>query len=121
MTSTGQERVVDIRFWEQADEFVRENRIEIDRPRGSAHPRQSHIIYPVDYGHLVNTSGGDGEWADIWRGSSETAAVVACAATVDLFQRDTEVKLLYACTADEIDLVEAFYRRHGLGALMVQR
>ena len=113
--------VADIGFWAAADAFIARNTIEIDRPRGSVHPRQSHIVYPLDYGHLVGTSGGDGEWSDVWLGTSELQVVVACVATVDLFQGDTEVKLLYRCVPAEVNAVAEFYRRHDLGALMIRR
>lgn len=38
----------------------------IDRPLGSAHPENSSIIYPINYGYLPNTVGGDGEEIDTY-------------------------------------------------------
>jgi inorganic pyrophosphatase len=112
---------VDIHFWEKADEFVSISTLEIDRPRGSAHPRQPQVVYPLDYGHLVETVGGDREWVDVWRGSSNDQRVVACAATVDLFRRNCEMKLVLACTPDEVDVIQDFYRKRHLGTLLIRR
>ena len=39
--------------------------IQIDRPLGSSHP-QHGFIYPVNYGFLPGTTGGDGEELDAY-------------------------------------------------------
>ena len=38
-------------FWEALDELVLNSEIIIDRPKGTAHPKFSDFIYPVDYGY----------------------------------------------------------------------
>ena len=40
---------MDERFWQLCDELVESNTIEIDRPKGSRHPKWS-LVYPMDYG-----------------------------------------------------------------------
>lgn len=40
--------------------------IVIDRPLGSAHPRFPDTIYPVNYGYIPETEGGDGEEIDVY-------------------------------------------------------
>jgi inorganic pyrophosphatase len=44
----------------------------IDRPKASAHPRFPEFIYPVDYGYLAGTTGGDGDPIDICVGTGNT-------------------------------------------------
>ena len=52
-------------FWNALDTLIATSEIAIDRPRGSAHPRYADITYPLDYGYLTGTSGGDGDEIDI--------------------------------------------------------
>ena len=40
--------------------------IVIDRPIGSAHPRFAELIYPINYGYIPETEGGDGEEQDVY-------------------------------------------------------
>lgn len=56
-------------FWTALDALVAQSRVVIDRPRGSAHPRYPHVVYPLDYGYLDGTSSMDGAGIDVWRGS----------------------------------------------------
>ncbi len=40
--------------------------IVVDRPLGSVHPENKDIVYPVNYGYIPNTVGGDGEAVDVY-------------------------------------------------------
>ncbi|MFC1820947.1 hypothetical protein ACFLZG_07695 [Thermodesulfobacteriota bacterium] len=60
------------KFWERLNILLEESELIIDRPKGSTHPKYSAIIFPLDYGYLKNTSGGDGNEIDVWRGSLKT-------------------------------------------------
>ena len=39
--------------------------IVIDRPEGSANPRDPDVIYPFDTGYRENTKAGDGTGIDV--------------------------------------------------------
>lgn len=95
-------------FWQACDALVNSSAITIDRPRNSPHPQRSELIYPLDYGYLVDTTGGDGAGIDVWLGRSASKEVTAVACTVDLFKRDAELKLLLGCSEEEIDTVSKF-------------
>jgi inorganic pyrophosphatase len=95
-------------FWTRFDGLIGSREVVVDRPKGSAHPRFPNMIYPLDYGYLKGTSGGDGNEIDLWRGSMVTPELVAVICTVDALKGDSEVKLLLGCTEDEIELVERF-------------
>lgn len=41
-------------------------KIEIDRPMGSTHPQYPNMVYPVNYGYIPGTEGGDGEEVDVY-------------------------------------------------------
>ncbi len=88
-------------FWSAIDRLISESKIVIDRPRHSAHPKYPHCIYPVDYGYLAGTASMDGDGIDLWLGSTGSTAADGLICTVDLLKRDSEIKLLIGCTAEE--------------------
>jgi inorganic pyrophosphatase len=85
-------------FWTHLEIFIQSSELVIDRPKGSRHPRDTSVIYPLDYGYLKGTSGGDGEAIDVWQGSLPDRRLDAVVCTVDLAKRDAEIKLLLGCT-----------------------
>jgi len=89
------------RFWLLAEELVAASEIVIDRPKGSRHPRMPSAVYPLDYGYLTGTTGGDGAGVDVWCGSLPERQVTGVIVTVDVYKRDAEVKLVIGCTPDE--------------------
>lgn len=95
--------------------------LEIDRPRGSVHPRYPEVIYPLDYGHLLGTKGSDGDPVDIWVGSDPEQRLTGVLCTVDLHKKDVELKLLLGCTAKEIQILRRFHDGHQAAALLVER
>lgn len=51
----------------QACSYLGKNaKIIIDRPLGTAHPKHPDMIYPINYGYIPNTVGGDGEELDVY-------------------------------------------------------
>ena len=96
-------------FWKAVDVLVSSGEIMIDRPKGSVHPRFPSIKYEVDYGYIENTSSMDGGGIDVWRGSLADKQVNAIICTVDLMKKDSEIKLLIACTEEETNTVYEFH------------
>ena len=96
-------------FWSALDELVCSSEIIIDRPKGTAHPKYPHFIYPVDYGYLKNTSSMDGAGIDVWVGTAKEKYIDAIMVIVDLIKRDSEIKILISCTEEEKDTI---YRTH---------
>lgn len=92
-------------FWAVLDALIADNEIVIDRPKGSAHPRFEHLIYPVDYGYLKNTSSMDAGGIDVWMGTDGARQLDALICTVDCMKRDSEIKLLIGCTEQEKQLI----------------
>lgn len=41
-------------------------RVVVDRPLGSVHPRWPDLVYPVNYGEVPGTLGGDGQPVDAY-------------------------------------------------------
>ena len=102
-------------FWDALDWLYRHSKIIIDRPKGTAHPRYSSFIYPLDYGYLENTSSLDGGGIDVYVGSQKDRKIDAILCTVDTLKKDSEIKLLVGCTAEEKELV---YQMHNDTASM---
>lgn len=101
-------------YWKMCDDIVRASDIEIEHVAGSSHLLYPDFVYPTDYGYLKNTKSSDQDCIDVWVGSSDSMRVCGCIVTVDLLKRDAEVKLLYACTKDEI---EAIYNVHNYSSM----
>lgn len=91
-------------FWNALDALADHSKIVIDRPRGSAHPRFPDFIYPVDYGHLKDTSSMDGGGIDVWAGTGDRR-IDAIMCIVDLMKKDSEIKILIGCTEEEKELI----------------
>ena len=90
-----------LHFWKAIDKLISSGNIIIDRPKGSTHPRYPEIRYELDYGYIENTASMDGSGIDVWRGSLPEGKCDAIICTVDLWKRDSEIKLLIGCTEEE--------------------
>lgn len=96
-------------FWQAIDKLVAESELVIDRLKGSRHPRYPDTTYQVDYGYLKATKSMDGGGIDVWRGTRKNPEVDAIICTVDLFKKDSEIKLLFGCTDEEKNIIYRFH------------
>ena len=96
-------------FWQALDQLAEQAEIVIDRPKDSAHPKYPQLIYPLDYGYLSHTASADGEGIDIWLGTDTAHRIEAVVCTVDLINRDSEIKILIGCTPEEKQTVLAWH------------
>lgn len=109
-------------FWRLYDKMVCDHKIIIDRPKGSIHPQYPDWLYPLDYGYLQGTLSMDNGGIDIWIGTSLENKIVGCIITVDSIKNDSEVKLLYSCTDDEIaKVLEVHNRSPYMKGLLIRR
>jgi inorganic pyrophosphatase len=108
-------------FWSHLETLIAGSELVIDRPKGSAHPVHGDVLYPLDYGYLAGTTSADGAGIDVWVGSSSARQVVGVACTVDLFKRDTEIKILLGCTEDELRVIEDFHNDSDMRCMVVRR
>ncbi|MBN2616082.1 MAG: inorganic pyrophosphatase [Bacteroidales bacterium] len=108
-------------FWKNLDEIVEEHQIVIDRPTGSRHPRYPDFIYPLDYGYLENTKSADGMEMDIWIGTSEDKKITGVLVIADSDKRDSEMKILFACTKKELELLYKINNEFRMNAVMLLR
>ena len=108
-------------FWETLDRLIAENKLVLDRPKGSHHPRYPEVVYPLDYGYIDGTTASDGDGIDVWCGSLPERALTAVLLTVDMHKRDTELKLMLGCTEDEIQIALDFLNKGSMRAILVRR
>jgi inorganic pyrophosphatase len=108
------------RFWESLSAWVTSGCVEIDRPRGSPHPRYPAVAYPLDYGYLRGTYGGDSEGIDLWIGSLAGREVTGIICTVDVEKRDAEIKVLLGCTEAEMTTLLDFHNRGSQSAMLIR-
>jgi len=98
-------------FWEMMDKLFATQNVVIDRAKDTPHPKYPEYIYPLDYGYLSGTVSSDGAGIDVWVGTSTDRRTVAVITSVDFVKRDSEIKILYACTPDEIEKVYQDHNR----------
>jgi inorganic pyrophosphatase len=108
-------------FWEFIEDLVINSQIIYERPKGSFHPRYLDRSYPVDYGYLKGTTSVDAGGVDIWVGSSGEKKVSGVLCTVDLLKKDTELKIVYDCTPEEINRILRFINANQMRAIFLDR
>ena len=108
-------------YWEALDKLVSESHVIIDRPKGSAHPDFPTTIYPVNYGYLKGTKSMDGSGIDVWVGTASSRTVGAVMCTIDILKKDSEVKILIGCTANEKALIYDFHNVGSMRGLLITR
>lgn len=108
------------KFWSELDKLVIACPFQIERPKGSRHPKYPDFIYPVDYGFLSGTTSNDGAEVDVWQGSDPKKLVDAVICTVDMVKKDAEVKILVGCTEDEKRAIHEVMNQD-MGGLLVRR
>jgi inorganic pyrophosphatase len=108
-------------FWSRLDELVATCDVKIDRPKGTAHPRYPSLIYPLDYGYLVNTGSSDGNEIDVWVGSLPERTVTGIVCTVDMVKKDAEFKILVGCTREQADEIRHTHEGGPMSAILLLR
>ena len=108
-------------FWSRLDELIKTSEIVIDGPKGTPHPRYPDLIFPLDYGYLKGTTGGDGDGIDLWIGTAEHKKLTAIAGTIDMKKRDGEIKLLIGCTDDDIETIKKCHNNEFMSGIIVRR
>lgn len=106
-------------FWKTLDALLQTHAVVIDRPAGSTHPRYPDFYYPLDYGYLEGTAGGDGQGIDVWLGSGDRTRLSGVVCTVDTVKSDAELKLLAGCTAAEMETILRVHNSGPQAALLL--
>jgi len=108
-------------FWRRLDRLVATCKLKIDRPKGSTHPNFPDFRYPFDYGYLEGTRSGDGDGIDVWVGTRPEKRVTGIICSVEMEQRDAELKILLGCTPQEANQILQTHNRGAQSAILVKR
>ena len=108
-------------FWTKLDGLIASSDIFIDRPKGTKHPKYPDLIFPLDYGYMEGTTGGDGDGIDVWLGTAGHRQLTAIACTVDMKKKDAEIKLIIGCTEAEIVIIEKCHSGRYMSCIIIRR
>lgn len=109
-------------FWKLIDKLCVEHAIIVDRPKGTPHPKYSDFIYPLDYGYLEGTTSSDGGGIDVWIGSKGNTDVCGVITCVDYVKKDSEIKILIACSDEDMEIIMAETNKHdGMKGILTKR
>ncbi len=111
----------DSHFWNSLDSLIKSNRIVIDRPKGSVHPKYPDLKYPIDYGYIKGTKSMDGNCIDIWKGTLEKNEIIGIFCTFDLIKKDSEIKIAIDCNDDEIKEISKIYETEYIKGIFIKR
>jgi inorganic pyrophosphatase len=112
---------VDSGYWDKLAKIIDENEIMIDRKKGSPHPKYPNMIYPVDYGYIKNTGSMDGNGIDIFYGTSDNHEIDGILCTIDIMKDDSEIKVLYACSDNEIVTICESMESEYMSCLLIRK
>lgn len=76
----------------------------IDRPLGSAHPRESNMIYPINYGYVNGVIAGDGEEQDVYVLGSYEPLKVFSGKVIAVYRRFNDVEDKWIVSLDGEDI-----------------
>jgi len=108
-------------FWQKFDELLKTQKMVIDRPKNTRHPRFPEMVFPIDYGYLEGTQSQDGGGIDLWSGTAGHRNLIAIVVTLDIMKKDSEIKLLIGCTEEEIRNIEEFHNCYYQVGLLIRR
>ncbi len=101
--------------------MINEKGIFIDRPKGTRHQRFPGFVYPFDYGYVKNTVSTDGAELDVWIGTMKPKRVSGILNIVDRDKKDTEMKILYGCSREEMLKIFRINNQLMMNAVLLMR
>lgn len=105
-------------FWHYLENMIHNSEIVLDSKVGEF-DKYLNITVPVDFGHLKN------DWAvqdqiDIFVGSSDNNDLESIICTLDLYNKFTDLKILYKCTIEEKNTIFSILNQKD-GVLLINK
>ncbi|HHX52949.1 MAG TPA: Inorganic pyrophosphatase [Erysipelothrix sp.] len=88
-------------FWQKLDTLLFTLDYNKVRGEGDEHPKYPNLVYPVEYGYLVDPDKDGVVVAKAFRGSASNRRSDQIILCVDILQKDMDVKILMGCTEEE--------------------
>ena len=93
-------------YWIALEELIKNEGYTIDRKKGTKHPKYEGFIYKVDYGFIQNSTSMDGSGIDVFVGTLQEDVINGIFCTIDKMKNDSEIKVVYKCTTEEIKEID---------------
>ena len=91
-------------FWQKVDTLFLSSDLKHSRKKGETHPQFKNLVYPVDYGRLVDVT----PEVSVYLGSGSRTLITGLVVAADILQKTLDVKILAGCTEEETDAVLRF-------------
>lgn len=95
-------------FWQKVDTLYLSSGFRQTRKKGDVHPVFKNLIYPTDYGHVIDTKSISGEGVSVYAGSKSRSTITALVVAADILAKELDVKVLVGCTDEEVDEILRF-------------
>lgn len=89
-------------FWQKLDILLVTSTYKKMRSPKQPHPLHPNLIYPVEYGYLMDSDNPDKIVSKVFKGTSGKSQCEQVMLVVDILTKEMDVKLLVGCTEDEI-------------------
>lgn len=88
-------------FWQKLDTLILSLDYNKKRVEGDVHPNYPNLVYPMEYGYLVDPDHDDQVAVRAFRGSLASRRCDAIIVGVDILQKGMDIKCLLGCTQEE--------------------
>ena len=88
-------------FWQKVDTIYSSSKLMVVYEKGKTHQKYKNLIYPLQYGYLLDFVDGKNLGIAVFKGSSKSNTVGALILAADVLKKDLEPKLLIGCTEEE--------------------
>ncbi len=95
-------------FWQKVETLLLSGNLKMEKKKGDVHSTFGNLIYPTDYGHLVDAKGAGEYGVSVYVGTGNHMEISALVVAVDILTKELDVKMLVGCNDDEIEDVLRF-------------
>lgn len=88
-------------FWQKLDTLIFSLEYKKVRSVGDVHPQYSNLVYPIEYGYLVDTDQEGAVVSKVFKGSLSSRKIESIIVGVDILQKGMDIKLMVGCTQEE--------------------
>lgn len=88
-------------FWQKLDTLILSLDYNMKRVKGDVHPEYPNLVYPIEYGYLVDPDHDHRVVTKLFKGSMGMRRCDAIIVGVDILQKGMDIKCLVGCTDHE--------------------
>lgn len=95
-------------FWQKLDTLLYTLDYKQIRAKGDVHPKYTNLVYPLEYGYLLDPDNEGSVVAKVFKGSLSPKKSDQIILSVDILQKDIDVKILMGCSVEEQMMILKF-------------